>query len=78
MQAATNSAYKNGRQWFIATTGDPDSNEDFRPANKLANSRSSVQEVLDKDVKENPIMIYMKGVPEAPRCGFSALAVKVL
>ena len=23
-------------------------------------------------------MIYMKGYPEAPRCGFSALAVKVL
>ena len=23
-------------------------------------------------------MIYMKGIPEAPRCGFSALAVRVL
>lgn len=23
-------------------------------------------------------MIYMKGLPDAPRCGFSALAVKVL
>lgn len=23
-------------------------------------------------------MVYMKGVPDAPQCGFSALAVKVL
>ena len=23
-------------------------------------------------------MIYMKGIPEAPRCGFSALAVRFL
>ena len=23
-------------------------------------------------------MIYMKGIPEAPRCGFSALAIRVL
>ncbi|KAL0010591.1 hypothetical protein SO802_005699 [Lithocarpus litseifolius] len=28
------------------------------------------------DVKENPVMIYMKGVPEFPQCGFSSLAVK--
>ena len=31
-----------------------------------------------QDVKENPVMIYMKGVPEMPRCGFSSLAVRVL
>ncbi|XP_020528105.1 monothiol glutaredoxin-S15, mitochondrial isoform X1 [Amborella trichopoda] len=73
-----NSAYKYGRQWSTTITGDPDSHEDFRPANKLANSGSSVQEVVENDVKGNHIMIYMKGVPEAPRCGFSALAVRVL
>jgi hypothetical protein len=31
-----------------------------------------------QDIKEHPVVIYMKGYPEAPRCGFSALAVKVL
>ena len=29
-------------------------------------------------MKENPVMLYMKGVPEAPQCGFSSLAVRVL
>lgn len=33
---------------------------------------------LLQDVKENPVMLYMKGVPDAPRCGFSALAVRIL
>ncbi|KAH9292403.1 hypothetical protein KI387_042410, partial [Taxus chinensis] len=31
-----------------------------------------------QDVKENPIMLYIKGVPDAPRCRFSASAVKLL
>ncbi|WVZ86931.1 hypothetical protein U9M48_033642 [Paspalum notatum var. saurae] len=30
------------------------------------------------NIKENPVLIYMKGFPESPMCGFSALAVKVL
>ncbi|GMP78080.1 hypothetical protein CsSME_00034151 [Camellia sinensis var. sinensis] len=31
-----------------------------------------------KDVKDNPVMLYMKGVPDLPRCRFSSLAVRVL
>lgn len=31
-----------------------------------------------QDVKEHPIVIYMKGYPDLPQCGFSALAVRVL
>lgn len=31
-----------------------------------------------QDVRQNPVMIYMKGVPDVPQCGFSALAVRVL
>lgn len=29
-------------------------------------------------VREHPVFIFMKGTPEAPRCGFSARAVEVL
>ena len=31
-----------------------------------------------QDVKENPVMVYMKGVPQAPQCGFSAMVVRIL
>lgn len=57
---------------------DPDTHEDFRPTSKIDNSDISLQDLVQKDVKENPVMLYMKGVPEAPRCGFSSLAVRVL
>lgn len=39
---------------------------------------SSVRERIEKDVKGNKIMLYMKGSPEAPQCGFSARAVAIL
>ncbi|KAL3633846.1 Monothiol glutaredoxin-S15, mitochondrial [Castilleja foliolosa] len=57
---------------------DPDTHEDFLPTNKVQNSGPTLKDIVEKDVKENPVMIYMKGVPESPQCGFSALAVKVL
>lgn len=36
------------------------------------------QEVIKKQVTENPVVLYMKGTPEAPMCGFSAAAVQIL
>ncbi len=37
-----------------------------------------IMEVIDDQVKGNPIIIYMKGSPEAPACGFSARAAQAL
>jgi monothiol glutaredoxin len=33
---------------------------------------------IEEATKNNKIMVYMRGTPEAPRCGFSARVVKVL
>ncbi len=33
---------------------------------------------IENLVKENKLVIFMKGTPEAPRCGFSNQAVQVL
>lgn len=33
---------------------------------------------IKKQIAENTILIYMKGSPEMPRCGFSAKAIEVL
>jgi monothiol glutaredoxin len=33
---------------------------------------------IKKQIAENPIILYMKGSPKLPSCGFSAQAVKVL
>lgn len=31
-----------------------------------------------EQIKDNPVILYMKGVPDAPECGFSAKAVAAL
>jgi monothiol glutaredoxin len=33
---------------------------------------------IAKTVAENPVVLFMKGVPEQPRCGFSAVVVQIL
>ena len=35
------------------------------------------QSMVEKDISENKIVLYMRGNPDAPRCGFSARAVAV-
>ncbi|HZP92349.1 MAG TPA: Grx4 family monothiol glutaredoxin [Burkholderiales bacterium] len=37
-----------------------------------------VRERISKQVAENPVLLYMKGTPDAPMCGFSAAAVQIL
>lgn len=38
----------------------------------------NTEALIQKQLQENPILIYMKGTPEIPMCGFSARAVAVL
>ena len=33
---------------------------------------------IDEQVKKNKVMIFMKGTPESPQCGFSAHTVDIL
>ena len=37
-----------------------------------------IEEKLKEQIKENDILIYMKGTPYEPRCGFSARTVQTL
>ncbi|KAF3450840.1 hypothetical protein FNV43_RR06929 [Rhamnella rubrinervis] len=72
------SFYHYGMKYSTSVPNDPDTHDDFKPANKAVSSGISLKDVVEQDVKENPVMIYMKGVPDFPQCGFSSLAVKVL
>ena len=38
----------------------------------------SIQDQIAKDVAENDVVLFMKGTPQMPQCGFSATVVKVL
>jgi len=39
---------------------------------------SDVQARIAEDVKNNPVLLYMKGTPAFPQCGFSSVAVQIL
>jgi len=36
------------------------------------------QKKITQDIQENSILLYMKGTPYAPQCGFSAKCVNIL
>ena len=38
----------------------------------------SIEEKLKEQINENDILIYMKGTPYEPRCGFSAKTIQIL
>ena len=37
-----------------------------------------IKNQIIKDIKENKVMLYMKGTKEMPMCGFSATVVNIL
>ena len=39
---------------------------------------SEVHDFIANTVAENPVVLFMKGVPEQPRCGFSSVCVQIL
>ncbi|MEO0852481.1 MAG: Grx4 family monothiol glutaredoxin [Cyanobacteria bacterium J06648_11] len=38
----------------------------------------SIHDVIQQQVTDNAVMLYMKGTPDFPQCGFSAATVQVL
>lgn len=38
----------------------------------------SALEMIKEQVTGNPVVLYMKGTPDFPQCGFSARAVQIL
>ncbi|KAL7596934.1 monothiol glutaredoxin-S15, mitochondrial [Lactuca sativa] len=75
---ASGSLYHYGMGFSTTAPNDPDTHDDFKPTNKLENSGVTLKDIIEQDVKNNPVMVYMKGDPNRPLCGFSSLAVKIL
>jgi len=38
----------------------------------------SIQDVIKNQVQKNRVVLYMKGTPDFPQCGFSANAINIL
>lgn len=39
---------------------------------------SEVRQAIDKAVASAPVVLFMKGTPEMPQCGFSSATIKIL
>lgn len=58
---------------------DDGSHSDFAPQRKqVKNDIDEAVEMIKEHVKEHPVMLYMKGSPNMPMCGFSSRVVQVL
>ncbi|WP_031553224.1 Grx4 family monothiol glutaredoxin [Parvularcula oceani] len=38
----------------------------------------SAHETIQTEIEKNPVMLFMKGTPQFPQCGFSAAVVQIL
>ena len=41
-------------------------------------SQDPVHAFIANTIAEHPVVLFMKGTPDAPRCGFSAVTVQIL
>ncbi len=41
-------------------------------------NKPATEEIIRRQIAENAVLIYMKGTPDAPECGFSAKAIAAL
>mmetsp|Transcript_2784 Transcript_2784/g.4525 ORF Transcript_2784/g.4525 Transcript_2784/m.4525 type:complete len:150 (-) Transcript_2784:333-782(-) len=53
--------------------------DDFKPQTKSYAAPSiTVHEQIQKDIDTDPVVVFMKGVPDAPMCGFSNTVVQIM
>jgi monothiol glutaredoxin len=57
-----------------------DSHDDFGPVKKSipSNNKKDVHDMIQDHITKNSVMLYMKGNPQQPMCGFSATVTKIL
>ena len=44
----------------------------------MATTNTTVFERIKQDITDNPVLLFMKGTPVFPQCGFSAAVVQIL
>jgi monothiol glutaredoxin len=67
---------------FMRNFSSGESDDAFKPVQHKSTSSTtdsqSVRIKIENTIKNNDIVLYMKGIPSAPQCGFSNQAVRIL
>jgi Grx4 family monothiol glutaredoxin len=61
--------------FYAQQNSPPPPNSSMKPGNE---NSSSIQSRLEKLVNYSPVMLFMKGTPTDPKCGFSSKIVEIL
>ena len=76
MSALANSQYKEEVDNYFAA---PEREEELNYESLVELPQpASIQTIIEKQGKSNSVLLYMKGVPQSPQCGFSAQTVRCL
>jgi monothiol glutaredoxin len=64
----------------LFSSEDGESHSDFAPKYHAAKSteKDEILKMIESHIKTYPVMLYMKGTPQAPQCGFSMQVVRIL
>jgi len=62
----------------LFTEKENDSHSDFKPKSKVTLTNDNVFNQIDEWVKGNDVLLFMKGVPQMPQCGFSNYVCQIL
>lgn len=60
------------------STETDDIHSDFKPKVKQEINNENVMKIIDDWVKNNDVVLFMKGTREMPRCGFSNYVVQIM
>jgi monothiol glutaredoxin len=62
----------------VRNFAEDDSHNDFKPKVKQTITDENVMGMIDDLVKNNTVVVFMKGTREMPRCGFSNSMIQIL
>jgi monothiol glutaredoxin len=65
------------RKMTTASDSAADSHDDFKPKRTVVDD-DDVMALIQKQITDNKVMLYMKGTPSQPQCGFSLQTVRIL
>ncbi len=56
----------------------PHNNTNFHLELAMTDINPEIKSLIENQIKDHAVLLYMKGTPQFPQCGFSARAVEVL
>lgn len=71
-------AQHNSRSQFLLSRTTSYINSHLDGLKFFSDTAAASKESIDKLVKKNKVVVFMKGVPDAPKCGFSNAVVQVM